>query len=107
MYAWTLLIAAIASEVAGTVALRMSDGFSRPVPAAVVVVTYGLSFWLLALVLQRFSIGTAYAVWAGLGTAAIAAVGVVVWNEPLNALKLASLGLVIAGVAGLNVAGGH
>lgn len=105
MSSWILLLGAIAAEVVGTVALRVSDGFSRPLPAAIVVVTYGLSFWLLALVLQRMSIGTAYAVWAALGTAAIAGIGVVAWGEPVNALKLASLALVIAGVVGLNVAG--
>jgi small multidrug resistance pump len=107
MSSWILLLGAIATEVAGTVALRVSDGFTRPLPAAVVVVTYALSFWLLALVLQRMSIGTAYAVWAALGTAAIAAVGVLAWGEPLNGLKLASLALVVAGVVGLNVAGAH
>ena len=107
MSSWILLLIAIAAEVAGTVALRVSDGFSRPLPAIVVLVTYGLSFWLLALVLQRMSIGTAYAVWAALGTAAIAAVGVFAWGEPLNGLKVASLALVIAGVIGLNVAGAH
>jgi small multidrug resistance pump len=105
MSALLLLLAAITTEVVGTVALRVSDGFSRPLPAAVVVVMYGLSFWLLALVLQRFAIGTAYAVWAGVGTAAIAAVGVLAWNEPVNGLKLASLALVIVGVVGLELAG--
>ena len=55
---------AIASEVIATVALKASDGFSRPLPAAIVVVGYGLSFWLLALVLKHLSVGTTYAVWS-------------------------------------------
>src|ERR1700742_2038810 len=99
-----LLAFAISSEVAATVALKASDGFSRPVPAAIVVVGYGISFWLLALVLKHLSVGTTYAVWSAVGTAAIALVGIVAYGETANALKLASLALIVAGVIGLNVA---
>jgi small multidrug resistance pump len=99
-----LLAAAIASEVAATLALKASDGFSRPLPAAIVVVGYGLSFWLLALVLKHLSVGTTYAVWSAVGTAAIALIGIVAYGEAANALKLASLALIVAGVIGLNVA---
>jgi small multidrug resistance pump len=95
---------AIASEVSATLALKASDGFSRPVPAAIVVAGYALSFWLLALVLKHLSVGTTYAVWSAVGTAAIALVGIVAYGETANALKLASLALIVAGVIGLNVA---
>jgi small multidrug resistance pump len=95
---------AIASEVAATLALKSSDGLSRPVPAAIVVAGYALSFWLLALVLKHLSVGTTYAVWSAVGTAAIALVGIVAYGETANALKLASLALIVAGVIGLNVA---
>jgi small multidrug resistance pump len=97
-----LLAAAISSEVAATLALKASDGLSRPVPAAIVVVGYGLSFWLLALVLKHLSVGTTYAVWSAVGTAAIALIGMVAYGEAANALKLASLALIVAGVVGLN-----
>jgi small multidrug resistance pump len=101
------LTAAIASEVLATLALKASDGFSRPLPTAIVVAGYVLSFWLLALVLKSLSVGTTYAVWSAVGTAAIALIGVFAYGEPAGALKLASLGLIILGVIGLNAAGAH
>lgn len=104
---WLYLALAIATEVAGTVALRFTDGFTRPLPVAVVVVGYGLSFVLLSLTLRGLELGLAYAVWAGVGTAAIAAIGVLALGEAMSALKLASLALIVAGVVGLNLAGGH
>jgi small multidrug resistance pump len=102
-----LLSLAIVTEVAGTVALRYSDGFTKLAPSAIVVLGYGASFWLLALVLRELSIGTTYAVWSAAGTALIAAVGVFAFGEPATALKLASIGLIILGVIGLNLAGSH
>jgi multidrug transporter EmrE-like cation transporter len=98
---------AIASEVIATVALKSSEGFSRPLPAVLVVVGYGISFWLLALVLKHLSVGTTYAVWSAVGTAAIALIGIVAYGETASALKLASLGLIVLGVVGLNAAGAH
>ena len=102
-----LLSLAIVTEVAGTVALRYSEGFTRLLPSMVVVVGYGISFWLLAQVLRELSIGVTYAVWSAAGTALIAAIGIVVLGEPATALKLASLALIIAGVIGLNLGGAH
>jgi small multidrug resistance pump len=102
-----LLGFAISSEVIATLALKASDGFSRPLPAAIVVVGYAISFWLLALVLKHLSVGTTYAVWSAVGTAAIALIGVVAYGETANALKLASLALIVLGVVGLNAAGTH
>jgi multidrug transporter EmrE-like cation transporter len=98
---------AIASEVIATLALKASEGFSRPLPSAVVVVGYALSFWLLALVLKHFSVGTTYAIWSAVGTAAIALIGVAAYGEGVNLLKIASLGLIVLGVVGLNAAGAH
>jgi small multidrug resistance pump len=102
-----LLAIAISSEVVATVALKASDGFSKPLPAALVVVGYAISFWMLALVLKHLSVGTTYAVWSAVGTAAIALIGIVAYGETANALKLASLGLIVLGVVGLNAAGTH
>jgi multidrug transporter EmrE-like cation transporter len=102
-----MLIIAITSEVAGTIALRESEGFSRPLPSAIVVVGYLVSFWMLALVLKAMPVGLTYAVWAAVGTAAVATIGMVAYGEGAGALKLLSLGLIIAGVVGLNAAGSH
>jgi len=102
-----VLTIAILSEVAGTVALKYTDGFTNPGPSALVVVGYGVSFWMLALVLRDLPIGLTYAVWAAVGTALIAAIGIVAFGEPATTLKLLSLALILAGVVGLNLAGSH
>ena len=101
------LAIAIVSEVAATVALKYTEGFTRLGASTGVVVGYGLSFWMLALVLRDLPIGLTYAVWAAAGTALIAATGIVAFGEPATTLKLLSLGLIIAGVVGLNMAGSH
>jgi small multidrug resistance pump len=102
-----LLSAAIAAEVIATVSLKASDGFSRPVPSAITVVGYLISFWLLALVLKELSVGTTYAIWSAVGTAAVALIGIAVYGETASLLKIASLGLIVLGVIGLNAAGAH
>lgn len=104
---WVFLSSAIATEVAGTVALRFSDGFTRLWPSAVTVVGYLLSFFFLSLTLRELSLSLTYAIWAGAGTAAIAIVGMAVLGEPLTAVKLGSLALIVAGVVGLNLTGSH
>ena len=102
-----MLTAAIATEVVATVALKASDGFSKPVPSVIVVAGYLLSFWLLALVLKQLSVGTTYAIWSAAGTAAVALIGIAIYGEAASVLKLASLGLIVLGVIGLNAAGAH
>jgi small multidrug resistance pump len=102
-----LLTIAIAAEVAATMSLRYSDGFTKPVPAAIVVVGYSTSFWLLSIILKELSVGTTYAIWAGAGTAAIAVIGIVALDEPATAIRIASIVVIIAGVIGLNVSGSH
>ena len=107
MWAWLYLSAAIATEVVGTVFLRYTDGFTRPGPSVFVIVAYVLSLWLTALALKGLEISLAYAVWAGVGTAAIAVIGMAAMGESVNALKLASIALVISGVVGLNLSGAN
>lgn len=106
MLAPFLLLLAIVAEVAATSALR-SAGDGNPWSIAVVVGGYVGSLALLAVIVRMMDVGVAYAVWAGLGTALIAAIGVFAFGEPANALKLGSLALIIVGVIGLNLAGAH
>jgi len=102
-----LLAAAITTEVIATVSLKASDGFSKPIPSAITVVGYLISFWLLALVLKELSVGTTYAIWSAVGTAAVALIGIAAYGESASLLKIASLGLIVLGVIGLNAAGAH
>jgi small multidrug resistance pump len=102
---WLLLAIAIVSEVVGTAYLKVSDGFTKPWPSVVVVVAYAVSFVFLALSLRELSLGFTYAVWAGIGTALIAVVGVVAFGDALTAAGVAGIAFVIAGVALLNLSG--
>ncbi|MBL1287667.1 small multidrug resistance pump [Streptomyces sp. LamerLS-316] len=102
-----LLAAAIAAEVAGTTAMKYSEGFTRLWPSLITVVGYVLAFALLAQTLKTLSIGTAYAIWAGTGTAAVAAIGILWMGESASLAKLAGIVLVIAGVVVLNLGGAH
>jgi small multidrug resistance pump len=106
MPAFLMLALAILSEVGATLALRVSDGFSRPLPSAIVVVGYGFSFWLLALALKQIPVSLTYAIWSGVGTALVAIAGVLAFGETMNPMKLVSLMVIVAGVAGLSAAGG-
>ena len=102
-----LLTLAISVEVAATISLRYSDGFTRLLPSVIVVVGYATSFYLLSRILRELDVGTTYAIWAGAGTAAIAVIGIVALGEPATAAKLVSIALIVAGVIGLNVSGAH
>ncbi len=101
---WLYLSLAILFEVGGTVSLKMSNGFSVLGPSVVVVVFYGISILFLALVLKTMDVGTAYAIWAGVGTALVVIVGIFYFDEPATILRLFFLGMIIAGVVGLHLA---
>lgn len=102
-----LLALAILSEVAGTTFLKLSQGFSKLIPSVAVVIFYGLSFVLLSLTLKRLQVGVVYAIWSAVGTALIATIGVIWFKEPLTAIKIGSIALIILGVIGLNLGGVH
>jgi len=105
MPAWLLLVGAVTMEVIGTTALKLSDGFSRLVPTVVTVCGYLMAFIALGFVLKRMEVGVAYAIWAGLGTALVALVGVFFFGETMNWIKAVSLVLIVIGLVGLNLAG--
>lgn len=99
------LALAIGSEIAATTALKLTDGFRQLGWVAVVVVGYGISFWALSISLRTFPLGVVYAVWSGVGTAAIVLIGWLIFNEVLDGVKLAGIGLIIIGVVMLNGTG--
>jgi small multidrug resistance pump len=103
---WVYLLAAILLEVSGTTCMKLSEGFTRWMPAVLMFVLYGLSFTSLTFALKRIDVSVAYAIWSGFGTALIAMVGVLWFREPATAIKIISLGLIIIGVVGLNLSGG-
>jgi small multidrug resistance pump len=102
-----LLAVAIGVEVGATALLPKAQGFSDPFWSVVVVAGYGLSIWLLALVVRSMPVSVAYAVWAGVGTAVVAVIGIVFLGESMNWLKAASLGMIVLGVVGLNLVATH
>ena len=106
MHPYVLLAAAIFSELVGTTSLKLSDGFSRPLPSLVVVLGYGAAFYLLSLTLEELPVGVVYGTWAALGIIGVAAIGVVVFDEPIDLAGVLGLGLIIAGVYCLNILSG-
>lgn len=102
---WIYLSFAILFEVAGTTSMKLSEGFSKLLPSILMVAFYIVSFALMTLALKKLEVGITYAIWAGVGTAIIAIIGVLWFKEPMTALKAASILLIITGVVGLNLAG--
>lgn len=96
------LAMAIGTEVVATTALKLSDGFTRLGWAAIVVVGYGISFYAMSVALRSIPLGIVYAVWSGVGTAAIVLIGYVLFREVLDVVKLAGIGLIVIGVLLLN-----
>jgi small multidrug resistance pump len=105
--AYLLLAAAIIAEVIGTTALKFSDGFTRLWPSVITVVTYVLSFVLLAQTLKSMAVGTAYAIWSAAGTALIAAIGILFLGESATWTRILGITLVIIGVVVLNLSEAH
>ena len=104
---WVLLVAAGILETVMAVALKASDGFSRLIPSVLFLVFGSASFGLLSLALRSLPVGTAYAIWTGVGAVGTALVGIVYLGEPATALRLGCITLIVAGVVGLRFAGGH
>ena len=95
---YMFLIAAILTETVGTVALKASAGFTKPVPIIAVVLGYSASFYLLGLALNTIPVGIAYAIWSGVGIMSIAALGYFLFGEQLDAAALIGIALIITGI---------
>jgi quaternary ammonium compound-resistance protein SugE len=101
--AWWLLAVAGLLEVAWAVGMKYTDGFTQPLPTVVVVAVALASFGLLGLAMRSLPVGTAYAVWVGIGAAGAALLGIVLFGEPATAARLGCVLLIVAGVAGLRL----
>ena len=100
---WIFLSLAILLEVAATVFMKLSSGFTRIVPTVSMFLLYGLSLIPMVIALKQMEVSAVYAIWSAVGTALVATVGIVVFHEPVGTLKLASIGLIIVGVVCLNL----
>ena len=105
MLPWVLLVAAIATEVAGTLALRGSNGFTILVPSAITVAGYVASFVLLAMVLKTLPVGIVYAIWSAVGIALVAVLGKLIFNDPVPPLAIFGMVLIVGGVALVGASG--
>ena len=104
--AWSLLVLAGLFEIGMALSLKASDGFSRLHPSLLFAGCSVISFGLLATALRELPVGTAYAVWTGIGAAGTAILGIAVLHESASLLRISSIALIIAGVIGLKVASG-
>jgi len=104
---WVYLAMAIILEVAGTTAMKLSEGFTKLLPSIAMGVFYIASLWALTLSLKKIDMSIAYAIWAGVGTSLITIIGIIYFKEPITLIKTISIALIIAGVVGLNLSSSH
>lgn len=101
--AWIILFIAGLFEIGWAVGLKFTEGFTRPIPIALTAVSLVLSMGLLGWAVKTLPLGTAYAVWTGIGAVGTALVGIMVFKEPATAARLVCLGLIVAGILGLKL----
>jgi quaternary ammonium compound-resistance protein SugE len=105
---WYVLLAAGLFEVAWAVGLQYSEGLSKPVPAAGTIAALVVSMLLLAQAVKELPVGTAYAVWTGIGAVGTASLGIVLFDESASPARVAFIGVIVVGIAGLHLtSGGH
>lgn len=105
--AYLYLLGAIAAEIFSTSTLKSTEGFTRLWPSLACAAGYIISFLALSQAVKGVQVGVAYAIWSGLGTAAIVAIGAAFLHEPITITKITGISLIIAGVITLNVTGSH
>lgn len=97
------LIAAIFFEICGTTCMKFSEGYTNLLPTVLIFVFYGISFGIFPIALKTVDVSIAYAIWSGVGTAAITIIGIYYFKEPATAIKMVSIFVIMLGVAGLNL----
>lgn len=101
---WIILVIAGLFEVCWAIGLKYTDGFTRPWPTAGTIIAMAISVGLLGIAMKTLPVGTAYAIWVGVGAVGTAILGIVLLDEPANAGRLISLALVLSGIVGLKLA---
>lgn len=101
--AWTMLFVAGLLEIGWAIGLKYTEGFTRLTPSVLTIASMIGSVILLGLSLKSLQVGTAYAVWTGIGTVGTALLGIMLLGEPATAIRLACIGLIVAGIAGLKI----
>lgn len=105
--AWLILLLAGLCEVAWAVGLKYTEGWTRPIPSVLTVIAMVASVVLLAWAVKHIPLGTAYAVWTGIGAVGVAILGMVLFAEPRDAARLAFIGLIVVGIVGLKSVSTH
>lgn len=100
---WIWLFVAILLEVAATVFMKLSNGFSKLTPTLIMALLYGISFFPLAIALKKMDVSTAYAVWSAVGTALVTMIGMFLFKETMSMMKVFAIALIILGVVTLNL----
>jgi small multidrug resistance pump len=100
---WIILAIGIFFEVLGTICMKYAEGFTKLTPSVLVFVFYGISLAALVFVLEKMQVSIAYAVWASVGTALIAVIGMLFFKEPVSLIKILSISLIILGILGLEL----
>lgn len=101
--AWFYLVLAGISEIGWALGMKYTDGFTKPLPTAITLIVMAISVFFLGLAVKTLPLGTAYAVWTGIGTVGTVALGIWLFNEPADLMRLFCIGLVITGIAGLKL----
>ena len=101
--AWTILFVAGLMEIGWAIGLKYTEGFTRLVPSVLTLASMAASVILLGLCVKTLPIGTAYAVWTGIGAVGTAILGIILFGDPATALRLACIGLIVAGIVGLKL----
>ncbi|MGL4239306.1 DMT family transporter [Tabrizicola sp.] len=104
MNPWLVILIAGLMETGWALGLKYSDGFSKPIPSVLTVIGALASFYLLSIAMKDIPVGTAYAVWVGIGAVGTAIAAVYLFGEPVSAMRVAGIGLIIAGIAALKFA---
>jgi len=105
--AWIVLLAAGFLEIVWSVSMKASEGFTKHQYTAITIAAAWVSFWLLGIALKTLPVGTAYAVWTGIGAIGAAVLGIILFNEPATLARLGCIALIVGGILGLKLLSSH